>query len=218
MTASTQRQARDCGDQSVAAGRASTQLGWYAFAAGYVHGKSVLDVGCGLGEGLEILEQHAAVARGQDLDPRLAAPNILVGDVAELDDKSYDVLVSIDVIEHVEHPAEFLAQLTRVAREGFFLSTPNWTASRCQWPYHLREYTPREFETLLQPFGRVQLLKGSCSGSEVYPVRNRVTYHALNALRVWLPTAFLTRCLNRLLPAAFKIHSSNAAWVSVSGT
>jgi len=215
MPQALMQEVRECGDESVQAGRAPTQLGWYEYAARYVEGKTALDVGCGLGDGLRILQQSAKSARGQDLDPRLASDDILAADIAEVEDKSYDVLVSIDVIEHVENPELFLAQLERVARFGFFLSTPNWTASRCQWPYHLREYTPREFETLLRPFGKVQLLKGTCSGSEVYPVRHNGCYHTLNALRNFLPTAFPARCLNRLLPAPLKIHSSNGAWVEV---
>src|SRR5207248_2271964 len=97
--------------------------------------------------------------------------------------------------------------------EGFFLTTPNWTCSRCVWPFHLREYTPREFRLLLEPLGKVSLFKGTCSGSVIHPVRHPRAYDRLNDLRNWGPTAFATRCLNRLLPSKFKIHSSNAAWV-----
>jgi 2-polyprenyl-3-methyl-5-hydroxy-6-metoxy-1,4-benzoquinol methylase len=214
---STRVSARTCGDESVRAGRGPGQLDWYKFARQFVAGRTVLDAGCGLGDGLRILATAAARVEGQDLDPRLGGPNVHIKPVEEIPDKSYDVVTSIDVIEHVEDPAGFLAQLARIARTGLFLTTPNWTASRCTWPYHLREYTPAQFEDLLAAAGRVTLFKGTPSGSLAYPVRYRSAYHALNALRSWAPTAFATRCLNHLLPVPCRIHSHIAAWVALGG-
>ena len=209
----TRAAARTCGDDDVAAGRGPGQLGWYAFARRFARGKAVLDVGCGLGDGLRLLKDVAATALGQDLDPRLAGPDVQIVDVARIAARSYDVVVSIDVVEHVADPGAFVALLARIAREGVFLTTPNWTASRCRWPYHLREYTPREFEELLRPHGRVELYKGTPDGSAVYPVRLPAAYHAFNALRNRGATAFAARCVNRLLPAPCRIHSHNAAWL-----
>jgi SAM-dependent methyltransferase len=204
---------RVCGDTDVEAGRGPGQLGWYEFARNFVRGREVLDVGCGLGHGLRILASSARRAEGQDLDPRLAAPAVRIGPLTEVAAKSFDAAVSIDVIEHVDDPVSFLGQLARVSRDGFFLSTPNWTASRCRWPFHLREYTPREFDQLLAPFGEVHLFKGTPDGRVVHPVRRRFAYHWFNDLRNWAPTAFPARCLNYLAPSAWKIHSHNAAWV-----
>ena len=47
--------ARECGDEDVTAGRGPGQLPWYEFALRFVKGKSVLDAGCGLGKGMDIL-------------------------------------------------------------------------------------------------------------------------------------------------------------------
>jgi SAM-dependent methyltransferase len=211
----TDSKARDCGDVDVAAGRAPTQLGWYAFATRFVAGKTVLDIGCGLGDGLAILRRTATLVRGQDLDPRLAAPDRLILPIAEIPDRSYDVVVSIDVIEHVEDPPSFLGDCARIACEGFFLSTPNWSASRCAWPYHLREYTPEQFEDLLKPYGDVTLFKGDSPGDEVYPIQHRWIHHRFNDMRNWDPTYLPSRVINRLLPRRYRIFSSNAAWVKL---
>ncbi len=206
---------RNCGDESVDSGRGPGQEGWYQFARQFVKGKSVVDIGCGLGYGLDILRAEAASVAGQDLDPKLAGPEVQIISVEDMPSKSYDVVVSIDVIEHVPDPEGFMAHIVRIARQGAFLTTPNWTASRCQWPFHLREYTPLEFEQLLACHGEVTLYKGTPQGFTAYPVRHRRAYHAFNGLRNWWPTNFAARCINNVLPNRFRIHSHNAGWISL---
>jgi len=213
MMESAVRQARIVGDLSVEAGRGPGQLLWYEFASQFVHGKTVLDAGCGLGEGLKTLQQAAREAIGQDLDPRLARPDIMIKPLQEIPSKSFDVVTSIDVVEHVEQDEDFIAQLCRIARDAVFVTTPNWTITRCQWPYHLREYTPKQLEALLKPYGTVQLFKGNSSGSVVFSVHHPVGYHLGNSLRAAPITSFVTRCVNRLLPTGSRIHGHNAALV-----
>ena len=82
---------------------------------------SVLDVGCGLGKGTDILRRTALNADGQDLDSQLSAIGAISKPLAEFPEKSYDIVVSIEVVEHVEDPKEFILQLARIARKGFFV-------------------------------------------------------------------------------------------------
>src|SRR5262245_47521947 len=138
------RKARQVGDTSVEAGRAAGQIGWYEFATRFVVGKTVLDVGCGLGDGVTILSRTARNAIGLDLDSRLERSNILITTTDQVPDKSFDVVLAIDVIEHVIDDLDFVMQLGRIARQNVFVTTPNWTLSRCQWPFHVREYTPQQ--------------------------------------------------------------------------
>jgi SAM-dependent methyltransferase len=209
------RSVKECGDESVSAGRGPGQLPWYRFASGLVAGKTVLDVGCGLGKGMEILRQNAASVNGQDLDPRLAGPEIHIGPVDQIPGKSYDVVTCFDVIEHVQDDQEFVRHLVRIARQGLFLTTPNWTTGRCRWPYHVREYTPQQWLDLFAPFGEATLYKGTSNGASVYPVVHRGAYFLFNSLRTWPPTSFATRCWNRLLPHSWRIQSHNAIWVTL---
>jgi SAM-dependent methyltransferase len=216
LVASALISVRTVGDESVDAGRGPGQLAWYRFAAQFTAGRSVLDAGCGLGLGLDILGRSARDARGQDLDPRLARDRVHIGDLDTLPSKSFDLVVSIDVVEHVEDDARFVRQLARIARQAIFLTTPNWTITRCTWPYHLREYTPREFCNLLSPLGRVRLFKGNGAGTSIYPVNHVNAYFLLNDARAFAPTDFATRCVSRfLLPPAARLHSHNAALVEL---
>ena len=217
MVSSALASVRIVGDESVEAGRGPGQLAWYRFAAQFVDGKKVLDAGCGLGMGLDILRQRASEAMGQDLDPRLGRGDIIVGSLDEIPTKSFDVVVSMDVVEHVEDDIGFVRNLGRIAREFVFLTTPNWAITRCTWPYHLREYTPREFEDLLSPIGKVKLFKGNGPGTQIYPVNYPEAYHAMNRFRTFPPTDFVTRCFSRLaLPVASRLHSHNAALVRIT--
>jgi SAM-dependent methyltransferase len=207
--------AREAGDESVEAGRFPGQLPWYRFATRFVEGKTALDVGCGLAKGLEILQGAAAKAEGIDLDPRLARSDVKICGIEDIPDKSYDVVVSVEVIEHVEKDVEFVQHLGRVAREGVLVTTPNWTLTRCEWPYHVREYTPRQLYRLLSSIGQVSLYKGDSTGSVSEPVRYRQLYDLVNDLRAWPPTAFPTRVVNHLMPRKWRLWGHNAAWVEI---
>jgi SAM-dependent methyltransferase len=192
-------------------------LAWYRFAAGFAAGKTVLDAGCGLGLGLCVLQKKALHAEGQDLDPRLARPGIHIGGLDSIPSKSFDLVVSIDVVEHVEDDRDFIMELGRIARKQVFVTTPNWTVTRCSWPYHLREYTPRELTNLLSPIGRVRLFKGNGPGTMIFPVRYRAAYFALNDARNFALTGSATRYFSRLaLPLSARLHSHNAALVEIA--
>src|SRR5688572_28607579 len=117
---------RPCGDEAVLSGRNPSQMGWYGFLADVVAGQSVLDVGCGSGEGLRVLATRATTALGIDLDERLQRSdvNVEIKSITDVPDKSFDVVVCLDVIEHVEADRAFIAELFRVARQTVFVSTP----------------------------------------------------------------------------------------------
>jgi hypothetical protein len=209
------RKYRTCGDANVVAGRGPGQLGWYEFAKNFIGNLTVLDVGCGLGDGIRIMSASGAKVTGQDLDPRLETDLVRIAPVSDFGSKSVDIVTNIDVVEHVEDDITFVRDLARIAKRSIFITTPNWTAGRCQWPYHVREYTPRQFYELLEPLGRVTLFKGRSNGYLVHPVRYRNCYNYLNDFRIRPSTAFITRCCNRLLPSSYKIHSHNAALVEL---
>jgi SAM-dependent methyltransferase len=214
MVASTLATIRQVGDEGLDAGRAEGQRAWYEFACQFVRGKTVLDVGCGLGYGLEILARSAERVHGHDVDPRLqTAANISIGGLEQFPDKSFDVVTCVEVIEHVEDDRELVLSLTRIARQAVFITTPNWTFSRCKWPFHLREYTPMELVELLLPYGQVRLFKGNGPGTIVYPVSHFCAYFIFNSLRVHPATAFATRVANKLLPVNMRLQGHNAALV-----
>jgi len=196
-------------------GRGPGQLGWYRFASNFCKGRLVLDVGCGLGKGLEILSLTASSVLGIDKDRRLEKENILIKDISDLASKSIDTITAIDVIEHVEYDLSFVEQLARVARNQIIISTPNWTAGRCKWPYHIREYMPHELVNILKKYGKVSLFKGSPDGNKVFKVKYLNIYFVFNKWRVCPILGIFAKCLNNLLPKKSRINSHLCAMVEI---
>ncbi len=110
-----------------------------------LEGKSALDVGCGAGLLCEPLARLGAGVTGVDASPEnvgVAAAHAegagldiryLAGELARLDIGQFDLVTSLEVIEHVADKATFLRSLSeRLAQGGLLvLSTPNrTTASR----------------------------------------------------------------------------------------
>lgn len=106
-------------------------------------GRSALDVGCGAGLLTEPLARMGAVATGLDAAPENVAAARLHAEGQGLDiayragsvedlaaDERFDLVCSMEVIEHVSDPALFVAGLARALAPGglMLLSTPNRTA------------------------------------------------------------------------------------------
>lgn len=157
MRSSEPKQFRQCGDESYVAGRHDWQFGWYNYiAANLVKDKSILDVGCGLANShVEFFNGGASYVLGIDIDPRIATNksvceqhefnNIRIEDIPN---SSFDLVVAIDVIEHVVEDITFYQELIRCAKHEIFITSPNYWHTKNTWPYHCREYKPEEFTHL----------------------------------------------------------------------
>jgi 2-polyprenyl-6-hydroxyphenyl methylase / 3-demethylubiquinone-9 3-methyltransferase len=106
-------------------------------------GKTALDVGCGAGLLCEPLARIGAAVTGVDAAPENAEAakahaaqsgltiNYRAGELFEQGLGKFDVVSSMEVIEHVTDPAAFIAELTaHLKPDGLLLlSTPNRTAA-----------------------------------------------------------------------------------------
>lgn len=135
-------------------------------------GDSALDVGFGLGYGLEILSEKAVKLCGIDIDRKAVAhvqETLSVRGIEELrhydgysipySEKTFDAVTCVDVIEHVPDYARLLRELCRVARRTLFLSTPNRRPEHTgpdgkpKNPWHIREWSFDEFDDILKELG-----------------------------------------------------------------
>lgn len=141
----------------------------YLVAQMYVQGNTVLDLACGTGYGSDILlNSGARMVVGGDVSrdaldyaaarrsPRLRLAQL---DVCGLPfaSASADVIVSLETLEHVAAPGDFLAEAARVLRPDgrLILSTPNRAvvspgSAAPYSPYHSFEPTLDELRALLE--------------------------------------------------------------------
>lgn len=119
-------------------------LARYRFVAGLVGpGKRILELGCSEGLGGRVLARDAAAYHGIDLDVEAVEsarkndwPSHVrfdVGDFMGRDLGAFDVVFSIDVVEHIEHEIEhvfFDTCVRNLADDGLcVVGTPNLTAA-----------------------------------------------------------------------------------------
>jgi SAM-dependent methyltransferase len=129
----------------------------YELALRHGHGARVLDMGCGSGYGSAHLAQAGARVVGVDRvepdDAHRRAASFVLADLnaMPLREQSFDLVVSFQVIEHLEDPSAYLAAIARLVRPGglALLTTPNLLTSDGVNPYHVHEYKSEELESLL---------------------------------------------------------------------
>jgi 2-polyprenyl-3-methyl-5-hydroxy-6-metoxy-1,4-benzoquinol methylase len=153
---------------------AAEHLCRYWWAAQFAPGRRVLDAGCGIGYGSNMLaEAGAAEVHGVDIaEPVIeaaaqgAGPGVTfaTGDVAalDLDADSSDLVVCFEVIEHVEDTDAVLDELARVLAPGglLLISSPNRDRYVPGNPHHRYEFLPDELKAELERrFKQVRLLR-----------------------------------------------------------
>jgi SAM-dependent methyltransferase len=130
---------------------------------------AVVEIGCGEGYGTNYLSPYVKYIIGLDVDENIihyasekyGSENCFFtlydGSKIPDDDHTYDVVISFQVIEHVQDDTGYLAEIHRILKIGgrCILTTPNRTSrvklNKKPWNrFHLREYSPDELENLLK--------------------------------------------------------------------
>lgn len=130
----------------------------------------VLDVGFGLGYGLKIVTEKARKLWGIEVDKKaVSRAQRMVHDtlgICELkhydgrtipyDTSFFDVVICIDVIEHVPEYKSLIEEMVRVSKRVVLLSTPNRRPEYTRHDgkpknrWHLREWSYEELNAILQ--------------------------------------------------------------------
>lgn len=150
----------------------------YAAAARLSAGRTVLDLGCNIGEGSAILNRTAKKVVGVDVSESMIAEArkqhaslpidfaLVDGTTLPFADHSFDLVVSFQVIEHIVDQDSYLGEIRRVLAPGgvALFTTPNASmrldpGMRPWNRFHVREYTFGELDGHLRSvFSSVQTL------------------------------------------------------------
>jgi len=168
----------------------------YYLSLDYISG-DVLEVGCGEGRGVELILSEADSFTGIDkiqnvVDalktkfPEGDFRQMMIPPFVGLDDNSFDVVISFQVIEHIKDDFNYLKEIHRVLRPGgkALITTPNIKMSLSRNPWHIREYTSDELKGLGQKiFSSVKML-GIAGNEKVmqYYEQNR---KSVNSMMKW---------------------------------
>nr|VFK11761.1 MAG: Methyltransferase domain-containing protein [Candidatus Kentron sp. LPFa] len=148
---------------------AAIHLVRYQLAIPYCAGKRVLDVACGEGYGALFLKRNgAASVDAVDVSPEaISVAKSLFSEegvnfhecaaeqVDELfAEQSFDLIISLETIEHLSQPERFLVALKKLAEPdaAIIISCPNdhwyYPSDEEKNPFHVRKYTFDEFREL----------------------------------------------------------------------
>jgi SAM-dependent methyltransferase len=130
----------------------------YLFAAEQIDGGVVLDAGCGVGYGSDLLRDHADVVHGIDMSAReieianrsYARPGLEYKAASIIDtgfpSGHFDAVACFEVIEHIDDQEGALAEFKRILkRDGVLVcSTPNKEFT-LGFDQHEEEFLPEEF-------------------------------------------------------------------------
>ena len=177
----------------------------YRFAAEALCGAAqVLDVACGSGFGLEMLQAAGGCPVGIDYDApalqavhaRIPGTRLVRADAMRLPvtTESVDAVVSFETIEHVADARALVLEIRRVLKLGgrLVLSTPNRAFRQSANPFHVREFTSDELNALLgECFSEVRLY-----GQRPSPAYRYVPF--LMVERDWQVQALIWKVLVRL--------------------
>ncbi|MDH3239927.1 MAG: class I SAM-dependent methyltransferase [Alphaproteobacteria bacterium] len=174
----------------------------YARAAEMTDGLDVLDVGCNNGYGTMKIAERSASVIGVDVSSQAieaaiathARPNIeyrlVDGAGLPFGDKTFDLVTSFQVIEHVDVVEPYLREIRRVLRDTgqVVFTTPN----RCirldpgmtPWnPFHVREYEAAELEETLRSVIPNVSVEGLFAVPELYKIEYERVHRAKMAAR-----------------------------------
>jgi SAM-dependent methyltransferase len=125
-----------------------------------------LDVGCGKGEFLFLLQRNGWEVEGLEFSPtpaNLFDLPIRRGtlDQAAFANESFDLVTLWAVFEHLHHPKKYLSEIKRILRPGGrcmilipnFRSLPGWWMQHDDIPRHLLMFTEKTFDRMATEAG-----------------------------------------------------------------
>ena len=201
----------------------------YKYSLNYVAGKKVLDYGCGSGYGTALIGD----ASSHFSAPNLSYLQIERTEVAPLPfpDSSFDVVLSFQVIEHVEDVSAYLREIDRVLAPGgsVIIATPDRSTRLFSFQkpwnmWHLREYSQDELNKTMTMFFSNVFIRQMGGRQEVLKIEldrtKQLKWIMLPFTLPFIPEIVRVNCLRLIKYLGYRLsrHSSNSIKPDVNET
>lgn len=156
----------------------------------YRNTNRILDIGCGHGFFLEVAKERGWEVFGTELSEAAIADCESKGiqmhkgkiNNDSFDSDSFDIVVSIEMIEHINYPVDYVTQIQRILRKGGFcyITTPNFNSL-------LRYYLKEKYDVIEYPnhlcYYAKKTLGNLFSSSGLQPLSIKTTGFSLTRFR-----------------------------------
>jgi 2-polyprenyl-3-methyl-5-hydroxy-6-metoxy-1,4-benzoquinol methylase len=153
----------------------------------------LLEIGCGEGRGVHLLEDKVKSFTGIDkitevvenLSGKYPQASFKQANIPPLDfdDEQFDSVISFQVIEHIKDDESYIKEIARVLKPGgiAMITTPNIKKSLSRNPWHIREYTASQLTELCQPYFSEVSMQGVTGNDKVmeYYEQNKASVQRL---------------------------------------
>ena len=147
----------------------------------------VLELGCGEGRGIDLINQKAKTFTAVDkidsvvnnLKERYPSNKFIASSFPPLnifDDNSFDTIISFQVIEHIKNDKLFVKEIYRLLKKGgkALITTPNILMTLTRNPWHIREYTSQSLRSILSDSFSDFEIKGIAGNEKI------ISYYSAN--------------------------------------
>lgn len=197
----------------------------YAQAALLVKDKNVLDLGCNIGYGSNVLIKNSKHVVGVDVSEKAIQSakkhyghlgikfQKIDGKTLPFESDSFDIVVSFQVIEHIVDCSKFINEIKRITKPNgvVIFTTPNsllrLDPGMKPWnKFHVREYNNKELESLLKNFFNKVDIFGLFANEPLYSIEvNRVAKARENAREIKIEPIknkhnFVKTIIKKILP------------------
>ncbi|HIP33321.1 MAG TPA: class I SAM-dependent methyltransferase [Bacteroidia bacterium] len=157
--------------------------------------RKILDVGCAMGYLVKAFQELGVDACGIDISEYAikngVVRNLILGDATSIPfkDGSFDLVIALDLIEHLKNPEEFISEVYRILKPNryFVVKTcsPSSKDAKAD-PTHVTILTEKEWETMFKRFNFVRLKNYERE------IRRKIAYYYARKE----PTSLLGKVLN----------------------
>ncbi len=182
----------------------------YVIAKDMIKG-DLLEIGCGEGRGVEMLAPHcenyvaldkitSTITHLSQTYKNVNFINAVIPPIDQVEDNSFDSIVSFQVIEHIKDDYLYLKEIYRILKPGgkAYITTPNILKTLTRNPWHEREYTADQLKDLAgKVFDNVTMkgIKGDEKVMEYYELNResvkKITKYDIFNLQYRLPSFLL---------------------------